>query len=186
MRLSRTDLVPGLTIIAGGALGFSLAVGILATSLVLQPRSDDVPAPTPVVSPPATDNLAPQIPPALKEPVFTPMTIRPEIRNRAEVQQALMRLYPPRLRDDGIGGRVVLWFFISEEGRVLDRRVSRSSGHEELDEAALNVADVFRFTPAMDSRQILEPGPISHPVIRYGEVPVPVWIQLPITFQAQN
>ena len=60
MSLSRTDLVPGLAIIAGGALGFSLAVGILTTSLVLQQRSDDVPAPNPVVSPPATDNLAPQ------------------------------------------------------------------------------------------------------------------------------
>jgi len=186
MRLSRTDLVPVLTIIAGGAVGFSLSAGILTTSLVLLSRSDDVPAPNPVVAPPATDNLAPQIPPELKDPVFTPMTIRPEITNRAEVQQALMRLYPPRLRDNGIGGRVVVWFFISEEGRVLDRRVSRSSGHEELDEAALNVADVFRFTPAMDRRQILEPGPISHPVIRYREVPVPVWIQLPITFQAQN
>ncbi len=185
MRLSRTDLVPVLTIIAGGALGFSLSVGILMTSLVLL-SSDGVPAPNPVVAPPATDNLAPRIPPELKEPVFTPMTVRPEIRNRAEVQQALMRLYPPLLRDDGIGGRVVVWFFISEEGKVLDRRVSRSSGHEELDQAALNVADVFRFTPALDMRQVLEPGPISYPVIRYFEVPVAVWIQLPITFQAQN
>ncbi len=42
-------------------------------------------------------------------PVFTPMTVRPEIRNRAESQEALMQEYPAVLRDSGIGGRVVVW-----------------------------------------------------------------------------
>ncbi len=101
-------------------------------------------------------------------PVFTPMTVRPEIRNRPEVQAALMREYPTILRDAGIGGTVVVWFFISEEGMVLDRRVSESSGHVPLDEASLKVADVFRFTPALNREQIVQ-----------------VWIQLPITFQVQ-
>ena len=101
-------------------------------------------------------------------PVFTPMTVRPDILNRRELQQALMTLYPPILRDAGVGGTVVVWFFISEEGTVLDRRISESSGHLPLDEAALQVADVFRFSPALNREQI-----------------VPVWIQLPITFQAQ-
>ena len=96
------------------------------------------------------------------------MTVRPEIRNRPEVQAALMREYPPILRDAGIGGTVVVWFFVSEEGRVLDRRVSESSGHVPLDEASLKVADVFRFTPALNREQIVQ-----------------VWIQLPITFQVQ-
>ncbi len=99
-------------------------------------------------------------------PVFTPMTLRPEIRNRAESQEALMQEYPAVLRDSGIGGRVVVWFFISPEGRVLDRRISETSGHNPLDESALRVADVFRFTPAMNRDE-----------------PVAVWIQLPITFQ---
>ena len=102
-------------------------------------------------------------------PVFTPMTVRPEIRNRAEVQAALMREYPVILRDAGIGGTVVVWFFISEEGRVLDRRVSESSGRTQLDEAALQVADVFRFSPAVNLENIVQ-----------------VWIQLPITFQVEN
>ena len=102
-------------------------------------------------------------------PVFTPMTVRPEIRNRSEVQAALMREYPPVLRDAGIGGQVVVWFFISEEGRVLNRRVSESSGHVALDEAALKVADVFRFTPALNRENIVQ-----------------VWIPLPITFEVQN
>lgn len=97
------------------------------------------------------------------------MTVRPEILNRSEVSAALMRLYPPILRDAGIGGSVTVWFFISEEGMVLDRRVSESSGHIPLDEAALEVADVFRFSPALNREQIVQ-----------------VWIQLPITFQVEN
>ena len=102
-------------------------------------------------------------------PVFTPMTVAPEILNRTYVQQALMSEYPPPLRDAGIGGRVVVWFYISETGQVLDSRISESSGQAELDAAALKVAAVFQFTPAMNR----------------GE-PVPVWIQLPITFAVQN
>ena len=99
-------------------------------------------------------------------PVFTPMTVRPEIRNRAEIQQALMTQYPAMLRNAGIGGTVELWFFISKEGRVLDRRVFRSSGYVQLDEAALKVADVFRFTPALNREKIVQ-----------------VWIRFPIEFQ---
>ena len=94
------------------------------------------------------------------------MTVRPEIINRGEVQAALMREYPPILRDSGIGGTVEIWFFISEEGRVLDSRVSQSSGQVQFDEAALKVADVVRFSPALNRDQTVQ-----------------VWIQLPITFQ---
>ena len=99
-------------------------------------------------------------------PVFTPMTVRPELRNRDEVLAALMREYPSILRDAGVGGQVVVWFFISETGQVLDRRVSQSSGHQQLDDAALKVADIYRFTPALNRDQTVQ-----------------VWIQLPITFQ---
>ena len=101
-------------------------------------------------------------------PVFTPMSVRPEIRNRAEIQQALMTQYPAMLRNAGIGGTVEVWFFISEEGRVLNSRVSKSSGHAQLDEAALKVADVVLFTPALNRDQRVQ-----------------VWIQLPITFQVR-
>ena len=82
--------------------------------------------------PPLPTHEAPDISVA---PVFTPMTVRPEIRNRAEIQQALMTQYPAMLRNAGIGGTVELWFFISKEGRVLDRRVFTSSGYVQLDEA---------------------------------------------------
>ena len=96
------------------------------------------------------------------------MTVRPEIRNRNAVMTAMERAYPPILRDAGIGGQVVVWFFISEEGQVLDKRVSQSSGHTQLDDAAVEVADVYQFTPALNRDQ-----------------KVKVWIQIPITFQVR-
>ena len=98
-------------------------------------------------------------------PAFTPMTVRPGVRNRGEVQAAMEREYPPLLRDAGIGGTVQVWFFIDEEGRVLKTQVHTSSGHTALDEAALKVADVIRFSPALNR-----------------EKRVKVWIALPITF----
>ena len=113
--------------------------------------------------PPPTDDVGGDISAA---PVFTPMTVRPEIRNRTEIQQALMTQYPAMLWNAGIGGTVEVWFFISEEGKVLDRRVFESSGYVQLDEAALKVADVFRFTPALNRDQIVQ-----------------VWIRFPIKFQ---
>jgi len=98
-------------------------------------------------------------------PVFTPMTVRPEIRNRNQVMTAMERAYPPILRDAGIGGTVVVWFYVSDEGVVWDRRVSQSSGQAQFDAAALAVAGVIQFTPAMN-----------------GSEPVAVWIEVPITF----
>jgi protein TonB len=101
-------------------------------------------------------------------PVFTPMTVRPEIKNRREVVQAMMRAYPPILKDAGIGGQALVWFFISEQGRVLDKRISKSSGHEQLDEAALEVASIYEFTPALNRDKVVK-----------------VWVQIPITFEVR-
>ena len=78
-------------------------------------------------------------------PTFTPFTVAPSILNRAEVVRAMEREYPALLRDAGIGGRAVVFFFIDEGGSVQDFRISESSGHQALDDAALAVADVYRF-----------------------------------------
>ncbi len=72
--------------------------------------------PVEVLPPPPTNDGEADLSAA---PVFTPMTVQPEIRNRREVEAALMRLYPPLLRNAGIGGQVVVWFFVSKEGTVL-------------------------------------------------------------------
>ena len=98
-------------------------------------------------------------------PTFTPFTVKPDIRNRAEVARALEREYPPLLRDAGIGGTVDVWFFIDEEGKVVRTQVDKSSGHKALDDAAVAVAGIIQFTPALNR-----------------DKRVPVWISLPITF----
>jgi periplasmic protein TonB len=100
------------------------------------------------------------------EPTFTPFTVAPEVRNRDEIGRVLQREYPSTLRDAGIGGTVVMHFFINEEGEVENTLVAESSGHTALDQAAERVAMAFEFTPALNRDQR-----------------VPVWIQIPITFQ---
>lgn len=100
-------------------------------------------------------------------PGFTPRTVEPAYINADEVLRALEREYPPLLRDAGIGGTVKVWFFIDENGVVQNQLVMETSGHEALDAAALRVAPVFRFTPALNR-----------------EKAVPVWVALPITFRA--
>ncbi len=101
-------------------------------------------------------------------PTFTPFTVAPGIQNRQEVVRAMEREYPPLLRDAGIGGTVRVFFFIDEAGVVQDFRIDQSSGHKALDDAALAVADVYRFSPALNR-----------------DKKVPVWVSFPITFQVR-
>ncbi|NNF29272.1 MAG: M56 family metallopeptidase, partial [Gemmatimonadetes bacterium] len=93
-----------------------------------------------------------------KSPTFTPFTVAPDILNRSEIQDALENEYPSDLQRAGIGGTAKVWFFLDATGAVRNTRINSSSGHEALDRAALRVADLFRFTPALNR----------------GE-PVPVW-----------
>ena len=101
-------------------------------------------------------------------PAFTPFTVAPSITNRSEVVQAMTDSYPPLLRDAGVGGTVRVYFFINKEGVVEQVRLDDSSGHEALDDAALNVAGAYRFTPAL-----------------HFDEPVPAWVSFPITFQVR-
>jgi TonB family protein len=101
-------------------------------------------------------------------PVFTPMTVAPELANREVVGQALQQHYPPMLRDAGIGGRPTAWFYIDATGTVQQVRLEKSSGHPSLDEAALRVGHLMQFTPA-----------------RLRDKPVAVWVELPIIFTAR-
>ena len=131
-------------------------ITIAPTTFEANPVEDLPPPPEAVAT---TEDIA-------AAPTFTPFTVRPDIRNRDEVARALEREYPPLLRDAGIGGSVQVWFFIDEEGAVQRTLVNESSGHAALDEAAMRVADIIRFTPALNR-----------------DKHVPVWISLPITFQ---
>jgi protein TonB len=101
-------------------------------------------------------------------PTFTPYTVRPRLKNEAEVQRALMRFYPPLLRDAGISGTVQMWFFIDENGKVQKTQVNQSSGYEAFDQAAQKVAALMQFAPALNR-----------------DKKVPVWVSIPIVFQTQ-
>ena len=101
-------------------------------------------------------------------PTFTPFTVAPSILNRDEVVRTMEREYPPLLRDAGIGGTVKVYFFIDETGKVGDYRIDQTSGHTALDDAALKVASVYRFSPALNR-----------------DKRVPVWVSFGITFQVR-
>lgn len=100
------------------------------------------------------------------QPVFVPHTVSPDVRNRQEVERALVREYPSALRDAGIGGVVNVHMFVDENGVVQNTAIDQSSGHALLDQAAERVAQVFQFSPAMNRDER-----------------VAVWVSIPIRFQ---
>jgi bla regulator protein BlaR1 len=99
---------------------------------------------------------------------FTPMTERPRIRNPEAVQAALRDLYPPLLRDAGIGGTANVWAYIDETGTVTETRINTSAGHPALDAAAQKIIEKAEFTPARNGAEV-----------------VAVWVALPVTFETQ-
>lgn len=93
----------------------------------------------------------------------------PKLRNRSSVAQALVGQYPPQLRRHGIGGTTNVHFRVETDGRVTHKLISATSGYCELDIAAVNVAKVMRFEPALLD----------------GE-PVAVWVEVPIIFSSRG
>ena len=85
------------------------------------------------------------------------------ILNLTEVLAAMQEV------DAGVGGTARIMLFVDFDGTVQEMRLSNSSGRYSLDSAAMSVAEVFRFTPAMNREQA-----------------VPVWVSIPITFQERS
>lgn len=99
---------------------------------------------------------------------FMPFMVAPELKNRAEVKRALERVYPRGLQNLGIGGRLVVWFWINEDGHVVNYEIKVSSGREELDRAAEEVIEMMEFSPAFHRNRT-----------------VPVIVSLPIVFETR-
>lgn len=99
--------------------------------------------------------------------VYTPVQVKPALRNNDEVTRALERAYPAILKDAGIGGSPIINFYIDEQGNVVNAYLRETSGHRSLDEAGLSLAHLFKFSPAMNL-----------------DKPVPVWIYMPVKFEA--
>lgn len=117
---------------------------------------------TSIAPPPVASRHEPDLRAA---PQFTPYNVRPELKNPEAISALLSRTYPPLLRDAGVGGTVLLWVFIDENGVVQRSLINQSSGRETLDDAALRVVPEMLFTPAI-----------------YRDRRVPVWIELPVLF----
>jgi TonB family protein len=92
----------------------------------------------------------------------------PRLLNSDEVTRALVRNYPAFLRDAGVGGDVLIWLLIDENGRVIDTDVRESSGHAALDKAAMEVGEVMRFSPASNRDQRVK-----------------VWVSVPVKFRTR-
>jgi TonB family protein len=101
-------------------------------------------------------------------PQWTPFDVKPRVLNHAAVVQSVERSYPSILRDAGIGGTVEVWFFLDVDGTILNTQLKQSSGQAGLDEAAMKVADIVKFSPA-----------------RNRDRPVQVWVSQWITFHAR-
>jgi protein TonB len=59
--------------------------------------------------------------------------------------------YPMNAARNGDTGTVTLALLVGADGRVQDARVHRSSGHRELDRAAINALSLCQFKPAMNN-----------------------------------
>lgn len=124
----------------------------------------------------AVEELPPPPPPPTENVVrtegyipFTPYTVAPRLLNPAEMEAALQAAYPPTLRDAGVGGTVMLLMHIDENGQVLEARVRQTSPFHSLDETAIALAPLMRFSAALNR-----------------DKKVAVWITMPLIFEVSR
>ncbi|MBT8395712.1 MAG: energy transducer TonB, partial [Gemmatimonadetes bacterium] len=101
--------------------------------------------------------------------VAPPYSTAPDLSDWTDLDRAVALGYPAELRDSGVGGSVNVWVFVERGGGVLDMRLDHTSGHADLDLAAMRILKTLSFEPAR----------------REGE-PVGAWISVPVTFRATN
>ena len=137
---------------------------------VAQPQLEVIP---PVIVPPSLDILPPrespvqavvaETPPPVSQPavVSTPAPAAPAARPSAvtvaDLSTTMVSAAPPRypvesrrLKEEGT---VVLLLTVGTDGRVADIRVSRSSGFDRLDNAALSAVKKWRWSPTLRGGQ---------------------------------
>lgn len=93
-----------------------------------------------------------QAEPVGQAPVTPAPAAKPAVITPPAVLSAPEPTYPEQARRDGIQGRVILAIEILENGRPGSVAVQRSSGHEDLDEAAVKAVKNWRFTAARNSQ----------------------------------
>ncbi len=77
--------------------------------------------------------------------------------------------YPERARATGVEGTVIVKVHVLATGKVAAAEIVRSAGNPLLDRAAIDSILTAQFTPA-----------------RRGDVPVPVWVEVPVEFKLER
>lgn len=129
---------------------------------VMQPVAEQAAQQAPVaVAPPAPPSPAPLQPAA--EPVIEPP------RYHAAYLSNPPPAYPLAARRRGVEGTVLVRAEISAGGECQRAELKKTSGHEMLDQAALEAVKKWRFVPA-----------------KRGNQAVVAWVEVPITFKLEN
>jgi len=128
-------------------------ITIAATTFDENPASELAPPPPDVEVDPS------------EQPVYVDRDTEPRLLNGPEMIRLMDRLYPAILKEAGVGGDVLMWVWVDEQGNPGNARINRSSGRIQLDEVALAIAAQMRFEPAM-----------------LRDKPVGVWVAQPIAF----
>lgn len=138
-----------------------VAEAVEPEAIELRPASTPAPEPEPTLPAEAPSDVTPTPTTELTDVSRIP----PRMLDRDEARRSLQEVYPEALQLGGIGGSVLLRMRVDESGRVSEPSVMRSSGVDELDRAALELAPRFRFVPALQA----------------GEA-VGTWIEFPVLF----
>jgi TonB family protein len=117
---------------------------------------------------------------ASAKPVNTPFDVAPSLLNRQQVEAAIVRVfysnaqnldlsYVAQQRRERLGGTTKLAIYITPLGEVRNAVVNKTSGNIDLDNEAISIAKIMRFSPAKNHGQNVE-----------------AWIVMPIEFRAST
>ncbi|TFW30298.1 energy transducer TonB [Massilia horti] len=143
------------------------------------PPPPEPPRPMPRVAPPqiVVPQVEVEVPPPVEQPVVQATTVpdpnpAPVAQTQVEAPPAaqpspntgVMRTavladtnscatpaYPASSLRNGDTGTVTLALMVGADGKVTGSRIQKSSGHRELDKAAINALSLCRFKPAMNN-----------------------------------
>jgi protein TonB len=117
-----------------------------------------------------TESLAQPSPVAASAPpASVPVEQKPLVRAEADYLNNPKPSYPRLSKRMGEQGEVRLRVLVAVDGRVASVQLSRSSGFERLDEAALDSVKQWRFKPATQ-----------------GGEPLETWVEVPVKFVLEN
>ena len=163
-----------LLLAAGAAFPARAALVALIQRLVPQPLPS---APAPVAPPRSVpqgpgiiESASPRI--VVEERTPAPASVRtipPRVRDLESQRRMIRRYYPSRLQELRIGGIVNVLVWVDSIGTVGDVQVRQSSGHPEMDRAALVAASQLEFRPAL----------------REGR-PVSTWVEFDLVFAPED